>query len=187
VEELAEVGSRLEEAQAQVDASSSRAQRLDLQNQRLRTCANRLTTLAFGVSPNGYAASLLSVVTFATRLLAQPLNEDLEDQREAAAKSIQFNDYPRRTLEDTARRLERKKAEYRKSREEHQNRAEEPRRREAALEDSVGRLGSKKEQMEARIARLRAEERPGRLQGRQRAIAEAYRRQADDDEVEPYV
>ena len=94
MEELAEVGSRLEEVQAQVDASSSRAQRLDLQNQRLRTCANRLTTFAFGVSQNGYAASLLSVVTFATRLLAQPLNEDLKDQREAAAKSIQFNDYP---------------------------------------------------------------------------------------------
>jgi hypothetical protein len=49
-------------------------------------------------------------------------------------------------LEDTAWRLERKKAEYRKSRKEHQNRVEEPRRREAALEDSVGRLGSKKEQ-----------------------------------------
>jgi hypothetical protein len=141
VEELAEVGSRLEEAQAQVDAS-----RLDLQNQRLRTCANRLTTFAFGVSPNGYAASLLSVVTFTTRILAQPLNKDLKDQREAAAKSIQFNDYPRRTLEDTARRQERKKAEYRKSREKHQHRAEEPRRRAAALEDSVGRWGSKKEQ-----------------------------------------
>ena len=70
----------------------------------------------------------------------------MEDQREAAAKSIQFRDYPRRTLEDTARRLERKKAEYRKSREEHQNRGEEPRRRAAALEDSVGTLGSKKEQ-----------------------------------------
>ena len=146
MEELAEVGSRLEEAQAQVDASSSRAQRLDLQNQRLRTCANRLTTFAFGVSPNGYAASLLPVVTFTTRILAQPLNEDLKDQREAAVKSIQFNDYPRRTLEDTARWLERKKAEYRKSREEHQNRAEEPWRRAAALEDSVGRWGSKKEQ-----------------------------------------
>jgi prefoldin subunit 5 len=78
--------------------------------------------------------------------LAQPLNEDLKDQREAGTKSIQFNDYPRRTLEDTAWRLERKKAEYRKSRKEHQNRVEEPRRREAALEDSVGRLGSKKEQ-----------------------------------------
>jgi len=49
-------------------------------------------------------------------------------------------------LEDTVRRLERKKVEYRKSRVEHQNRVEEPRRREAALEDSVGRLGSKKEQ-----------------------------------------
>jgi hypothetical protein len=97
------VGSRLEEAQAQADASSSRAQRLELQNQRLRTCANRLTNFAFGVSPNGYATYLSSVVTFATRLLAQPLNEDLKDQREAATKSIQFNDYPRRTLEDTAR------------------------------------------------------------------------------------
>jgi hypothetical protein len=39
VEELAEVGSRLEEAQAQADASSSRARSLDLQTQRLRTCA----------------------------------------------------------------------------------------------------------------------------------------------------
>ncbi len=113
MEGLAEVVSQLEEAQAQADASSSRAQRFDLQHQRLRTCANRLTTFAFGVSPNGYAASLSSVVTFATRLLAQPLNEDLEDQREAAAKSIQFNGYPRRTLGDTAWRLERKKAEYR--------------------------------------------------------------------------
>lgn len=53
VEELAEVGSRLEEPQAQADTSSSRARGLDLQNQRLRTCANRLTTFAFGDSLNG--------------------------------------------------------------------------------------------------------------------------------------
>lgn len=53
VEELAEVGSRLEEPQAQADTSSSRARGLDLQNQRLKTCANMLTTFAFGDSLNG--------------------------------------------------------------------------------------------------------------------------------------
>lgn len=76
-------------------------------------------------------------------------------------QSVRAHQESQRALKDTIRQLDQKKKDYRRSQQKQQVRAEELRRREAKSQDSDDKSGSKKEQMEARIAQLRAAEQAG--------------------------
>ncbi len=170
-----QVGSRPAEAQAPEDVAASRTRELDqqmvslsrdLEAQKETAAASqaqleeRARAAYKGEDLAGISLVLDSLFGTDDSSRNAVLNGPAARTLTKGRQSVRAHQESQRALKDTIRQLDQKKKDYRRSQQEQQVRAEELRRREAKPQDS-DKSGSKKEQMEARIAELRAAERIG--------------------------
>ncbi len=173
---ITEIGSQLRETQVQMDTADSRARELDQQTSKLNTdleaqrgaasdsqsrFEDRARSAYKGQDLAGVSLVLDSILSGDSARVNTVLDGTTARMVVNSRGNIQFNQDSRRTLRETLRQLNQKKAEYRRVREEQRVRAEKLRQREAELRVSVSGLGMKKVQMEERIAQLEVAEEAG--------------------------
>ncbi len=178
VGELARLGTELEESQERVEEARARQRELGrrvrelnekLEGQKEASARSRslledrvrvaykgddlqgLLLLLEGLFAGGNEPANASTTLQATRLLTE------------SSRSIQYYKDTKQSLRSTIRQVERSRAEYREFGEKSEGLVKDLKGRESALEDLIEKMGLRRDLVEERIARLRAEEEAGAL------------------------
>jgi len=175
---ISEIGSQLRETQTRMDTADSRAKELERQTSKLNTdleaqrgaasdsqsrFEDRVRSAYKGQDLASISLVLDSIISGDSVRVHTVLDGTTTRMVLNSRGSMQFNQDSKRALRETLRQLNQKKVEYRRVREEQRVRAEKLRQREAELRVSVSGLGTKKDQMEERLAQLEVADEAGEL------------------------
>jgi peptidoglycan hydrolase CwlO-like protein len=176
VGKLAEVDSQLKESRDQAEIAASRIRELDQKTRKLaedlegqREVASdaqarfeeRVRAAYKGEELTGASIVLDNLLSGDSARLNKVLDGSMAWILFRERGSLEFHKDSRQALENTSRQLRQKKARYEKLLEEQRERAEESRGREAKVEVTFGTSSPEKNQIEERIAQLKAAEEAG--------------------------
>ncbi len=178
VGKISELGSQLRETQTQMNTADSRTKELERQTSKLNTdleaqrgaasdsqarFEDRVRSAYKGQDLAGISLVLDSMLSGDSVRVHTVLDGITARMVINSRGRMQFNQDSKRALRETLRQLNQKKAEYERVREEQRVRAEKLRQRKAESQVSVSGPGTKKDQMEERIAQLEVADEAGEI------------------------